>query len=242
MAKQSKGYCKFCGKEYTRGGMLRHLASCPKRAERENSENTKSRCGYFQIVIAGKYSKDYWLIVEVNENATLRELDQFLRDIWLECCGHLSEFEINGIRYEVMPDQEWGWGTPPKSMDYKVKNVLSVGDNFSYEYDFGSTTELILNIHSYRIGSRRSGKEIMILSRNNPPEIFCSQCEENRAQWIDPEGVYDGSLFWCEECLGEEEEEPEFLLPVCNSPRMGVCGYEGSDYYSDQFEPDKSDD
>lgn len=30
MAKQSKGYCKYYGKEYTKGGMLRHLASCKK--------------------------------------------------------------------------------------------------------------------------------------------------------------------------------------------------------------------
>lgn len=52
-----------------------------------------------------------------------------------------------------------------------------------------------------------------------------------------------GNPFWCEECLDKvEEEEPENLLPICNSPRMGVCGYEGSELYSDKFEPDKSDD
>lgn len=53
--------------------------------------------------------------------------------------------------------------------------------------------------------------------------------------------------FWCDECLQEEysddEEdgyyEPEFLLPICNSPRMGVCGYEGSDIYPEQFMPDE---
>ena len=43
-------------------------------------------------------------------------------------------------------------------------------------------------------------------------------------------------------CIRDSEEgedyEPEFLLPVCNSPRMGVCGYEGSDRYPDQFEPE----
>ncbi len=55
MAKQSKGYCKYCGKEYTRGGMLRHLASCPQRVDRLSYENTKSKCGYFQIVITGEY-------------------------------------------------------------------------------------------------------------------------------------------------------------------------------------------
>ena len=60
--------------------------------------------------------------------------------------------------------------------------------------------------------------------------------------------MYDEDPFWCEECLekyenGELDEEIEveesgYLLPVTNSPRMGVCGYEGSDLYPDQFEPD----
>ena len=29
------------------------------------------------------------------------------------------------------------------------------------------------------------------------------------------------------------------MLPVCNSPRMGVCGYEGSVRYDDQFAADE---
>lgn len=28
------------------------------------------------------------------------------------------------------------------------------------------------------------------------------------------------------------------FLPIMNSPGMGVCGYEGSDIYPEQFEPD----
>lgn len=239
MAKQSKGFCKYCGKEYTRGGMLRHLASCKERADRLSDENAKTKCGYFQVVISGKYDKEYWLIIEISENTTLKELDQFLRDIWLECCGHLSAFEINGTQYEVMPVEDCFWGEPAKSMNYKVKDILSVGTGFTYEYDFGSTTELILNVHSYRSGGKKKEK-IVLLSRNNPPEIICSQCKTNKAQWVNPEGFYDENPFWCNECLGEDE--PEFLLPVCNSPRMGVCGYEGSNRYSDQFEPDKSGD
>lgn len=66
----------------------------------------KFKCGYFQTVITGKYDKDYWLIIEISENTSLKELDQFLRDIWLECCGHLSAFEIGGIQYEVVPNKD----------------------------------------------------------------------------------------------------------------------------------------
>ena len=72
---------------------------------------------------------------------------------------------------------------------------------------------------------------------------------ENTAVWINPEGFYDGTPFLCDECLRKLEEgdkesdeecdfEPDFLLPVCNSPRMGG-GYVGSDCYPEQFKPDK---
>ncbi|MBU5480613.1 hypothetical protein KQI91_05160 [Blautia sp. MSJ-19] len=32
---------------------------------------------------------------------------------------------------------------------------------------------------------------------------------------------------------------PDLWLPICNSPGMGVCGYEGSKIYPNQFETDK---
>ena len=38
MAVQNKGFCKYCGKEYTRAGMLRHLQACK---ERKNSLSKK---------------------------------------------------------------------------------------------------------------------------------------------------------------------------------------------------------
>lgn len=246
MATQIKGFCKYCGKEYTRGGMLRHLSSCKNRKICLEKETGKRRCRYFQIVIYGKYSKDYWLIIEISENTTLNELDQFIRNIWVECCGHLSAFEIHGVQYEKYPNTDRFWGPPAKNMNYRLKDVVNVGDRMLYEYDFGSTTELIMDIHSARDGEK--GKyEIVILSRNNPPKIVCSNCGQNEAKWVNPEGYYDGNPFWCEECLREtdneieesEYDELEFLLPICNSPRMGVCGYEGSEIYPDQFVPDK---
>ena len=244
MATQTKGFCKYCGKEYTKGGMLRHLAACKKRKDKLENEKGKRKCGYFQIVIMARYSKAYWLIVEVSENVTLKELDEFIRDIWVECCEHLSAYEINGISYERYPDEDYLWGTPARNMNYRLRDVVKVGDSMSYEYDFGSTTELILNVHSYREGIRKDDG-IVILSRNNPIEIICGKCGKNKAKWVNPEGYYEGVPFWCEECLEEEyaEEEDsygtEYMLPVCNSPRMGVCAYDGSRRYPDQFEPDK---
>lgn len=248
MAAQTKGYCKYCGKEYTRSGMLRHLSACKKRENRLLAENNKIRCRYFEIAISCKYVKAYWLIIETNENTTLKELDGFIRDIWVECCGHLSMFICNGTQYESNPDTYSFWGAPSKNMNYRLKDVVDVGGSMTYEYDFGSTTELELTIHSCRDGEKRN-REIVILSRNNPPEIVCDVCGKHSARLINPQAYYgDGRVFWCEECYekkndeGEYEDEyyeSEMMLPICNSPRMGVCGYDGSRVYPDQFESDK---
>ena len=40
----------------------------------------------------------YWLHLEVQGDVRLTVLDAFLRAIWLECCGHMSQFCIDGAR------------------------------------------------------------------------------------------------------------------------------------------------
>ena len=85
MGKQSKGRCRYCQAEYTRAGMIRHTATCKEMQETGKAVDVK-QCGYYILSITGKYDRDYWLIIECKENATLKDLDQFLRDIWLECC------------------------------------------------------------------------------------------------------------------------------------------------------------
>ena len=60
MAVQTKGFCKYCGKEYTKSGILRHLPACRKRKIRLLAENDKRICRYFEIVVSDKYQKEYW--------------------------------------------------------------------------------------------------------------------------------------------------------------------------------------
>ena len=57
--------------------MLRHLGSCKSRQKKLEKENGKRKCKYFQIAIMGKYTKDYWLIVETSENTTLKDCHYF---------------------------------------------------------------------------------------------------------------------------------------------------------------------
>lgn len=182
------------------------------------------------MLITAKYRKEYWLVIEIEDTAKLKDLDGFIRDMWVECCGHLSSFNIGGRLYDSMPSKGGLWGPPSQSMVIQLKKVLSVGMQFSYEYDFGSTTELIITVKGHREGKKKK-ESATILSRNNLPEIICSICDINPADWVDPEGVYDGFPFLCNECLDKSDSDEDFLLPVCNSPRMGVCGYDGSRKY-----------
>lgn len=235
MSMQSKGKCKYCGKEYTRGYINRHLASCKERAKRLEMEISGRRCGYFELGIYGKYEGNYWLLIEVKDTATLEDIDSFLRDIWLECCGHLSAFQIDGCSYEYEPESFWG--KEVKSMDCSLKKVLRKGMVINYEYDFGSTTELLIKVHDHRLGYDKKEK-LEILSRNNSKVYTCGICGKRSAAYIDVFRICYGNPFLCEKCSELPSLEEEYLLRVCNSPRMGVCGYEGSSKYPDQFIPD----
>jgi len=239
MAQKIKGKCKFCGKEYTFGYMNRHLSACKERQNRLDAETGKRKCGYFELAIYPYYGRDYWLFIEIKETATLRDLDDFLRDIWLECCGHLSAFDIDGVSYEETPDGEpemdFFWDEPAESMDCQLRAVLNKGMTFGYEYDFGSTTELRITVVNYRVGKWKK-EELTILSRNNPYEYMCSECGKKPAVVICTECFWeDGGGFLCEDCRKTHECGEEMQLNVCNSPRMGVCAYEGSSRYPDQF-------
>src|SRR5579871_1488356 len=101
---QYRGNCAFCHAEYSKSEMSRHLETCQQRA---NIEAQREHAGMAQKIstwhlhIIGLYAPMYWLHLSVTSETTLATLDCFLRAIWLECCGHLSAFEIGGLRYMV---------------------------------------------------------------------------------------------------------------------------------------------
>ncbi len=99
MEHKSEGVCRFCLKKFSGAGMGRHLLTCKTRKEKNKLE-FKGRKKYkiYHLKISG--SKWYWLHIDIPASATLMDLDNFLRGIWLECCGHLSAFTIKDVRYE----------------------------------------------------------------------------------------------------------------------------------------------
>ena len=113
MAKQttpkevSLGICTFCRGEFAKNKMTQHLKSCKERLTgAAKQEGDKQRL--FHLQVEGKYRPGYWMHLELPASATLEDLDGFLRYVWLECCDHLSEFEIDGVSYSYEPENDWG--------------------------------------------------------------------------------------------------------------------------------------
>ncbi|MCX8037978.1 MAG: plasmid pRiA4b ORF-3 family protein [Candidatus Sumerlaeia bacterium] len=81
--------------------MAKRIAAC--------GEKLKDAEAGFLLLIEGLYQPKYWLYLNAPAEATLVDLDVFLRKIWVECCGHLSKFTIGGTSYVLEPrDSEEG--------------------------------------------------------------------------------------------------------------------------------------
>lgn len=227
------GTCSLCGETFDKKKMTKHLDSCIKEKSGTEDLPAKKKCKkgmVFHLVVEGRGQPEYWIHIAAPAQAKLTHLDSFLRDIWLECCGHLSAFNIGGVSYSIdasgadLLGQDFG-DDVDESMDITLEKVLSPQIKFLYEYDFGTTTELTLKVVSVYEGQVK-GKEIQLLARNDPPVIMCDSCGKVAVQ-ICTECAYDGEGWLCDVCASKHECGEEVCLPVVNSPRVGMCGYSG---------------
>lgn len=219
----SNGKCNICGGIFDKSAMTKHLAACRQKNDAPDgaSAGRPSRATAFHLLVEGRYLPEYWMHLEVPVRASLEVLDGFLRDAWLECCGHLSAFTIESISYSAEPTGELG----DEDMDIPLSEVLRPGLKFYHEYDFGSTTYLVLKVVSEE-ESKLKGKGVRVLARNEPPTIPCVKCGQPAVQ-VCGQCLYEGSGWLCKACARQHECGEEMLLPVVNSPRVGVCGYTG---------------
>lgn len=216
----TEGKCYYCDGLYGKSGMSRHLLSCDKRKTIvEAKQGTRDR--YYHLTVQG--SPEYWMHLKVLQAAELDDLDTFLRAVWVECCSHLSAFTIGDAFYSSYPDGEY----KEKGMDITLSEVMEVGTEFSYDYDFGSTTRLSLKVVG-EIEEVPKGDVVQIMARNEAPLYSCSVCGAEATE-ICTQCIYDDEGSLCEKCAQEHECGEEMLLPVVNSPRIGVCGYTGTE-------------
>ena len=95
MATQSRGTCSFCDSDYAKGGMVRHLRACSEReAAIQSANGADASETLYHLRAEDEWGRPFWLDLEMRGSASLKELDRYLRSIWLECCGHLSQFSV----------------------------------------------------------------------------------------------------------------------------------------------------
>lgn len=359
----STGMCHFCGETFVKSKMTGHLKTCKVRlAPMKEKSGPVQRL--FHVFVEGTYRPGYWMHLEVPAAAMLVDIDDFLREIWLECCGHLSEFTIKGASYASVVAEE-GWGTglntleveevgvddgpaqgqpsaetiatqiaeslsaemhadlkdvpvsqieeklvemlsenlPPGvpslsspefrpflhymatalqqgklaeemeamegdedegEMDVTLDEVLSVGETFSYIYDFGSSTHLSFRVVAEREGTlpahligedEEEGEEeeedsedgededyadqleIIVMARNDRPALLCHLCGKPATHVLAEADALDEAGLCAEHA--QKQENPEELLPVVNSPRVGVCGYTGNEDEEDVWDAEE---
>lgn len=264
----------FCEQVFAKSGIRAHLENCQARAtvmavlqKDISAKNTQ----FFQLAIEGRYASEYWMHVEIPADYTLSHLDQFLRDVWLECCGHLSQFIVGDTYYIGQPDEDSFFDEAPedfdplsdelppeapeelkqmvesfkqflntipedlrdelinpeeKDMDVPLQEVFKPDMKLTYEYDFGTTTELKLVVISLYDGKipKDDRDPIHIMARNEPPAYVCEVCGKP-ATLVCSECNWDEGGFVCNDHIAQHNVE--MLLPIVNSPRMGMCAYIG---------------
>ncbi len=220
--------CGICGEEVKLSSAKLHLKKCRQQNPLPMGKKETEK---FTLQIRGSYLKDYVLFVEMQGDRTLETLDDFLRRIWLECCGHLSAFTINGKTYDscpeefIFPDAE-----PHKEMfEIKLSEVLTLGLKFSYEYDFGSSTDLELEVIDVRKTFEKLPTKPILLMRNKAPQYKCCVCGDPATIISAVDFGLESGTLYCSTCAEDQDESTgdEFYgMRLVNSPRTGVCAYD----------------
>jgi hypothetical protein len=199
--------------------MGKHLSTCPNRqdaiATAESGKSTSDTLYHLRIQDA--YAKDFWLDLEMRGSKTLKDLDNYLRAIWLECCGHMSEFYFGG------------WMANKVSMSQKISKAFDIGTELNHIYDFGTSSETLVKLVGIRTGKPTTSHPIVLMARNKMPEDNCIKCDLP-------------ATHLCMECIQEDDTSgllcdhhtknhphDDYGEPIAlvNSPRMGMCGYNG---------------
>lgn len=147
------------------------------------------------------------LHILVREDATLRDLDRFFRDVWMECCGHMSLFQYRAkdertIIYTADPEPEWDdednpflKDLPPavraaylaetrhrhpleKPLTTKLAEAFADDVSLRYEYDMGTTTYVQLKVIKRLETAWPAKNQVRLIARNVRPEWKCRECGE----------------------------------------------------------------
>jgi len=207
---KSEGKCFYCEEMLTQENIREHLQNHLLQMTKEG--NKKNLVNYCHI---GVEAGEMFLHLLVRGSLTMKRIDQFLRDIWLECCDHLSGFGHKNFKIK---------------MKDRVEDVFQDRIKIFHDYDYGTTTRVLLRAHKHY--SLPQSDDIILLSRNEPLKLMCSICHKKPAVNICTVCWYNDYAYFCESCSKAHAETcSDFYdyanMPLVNSPRTGECGYTG---------------
>jgi len=216
---ESRGTCAYCSEIITKRSVAKHLEKCPKRLEVLQAAEASDRPveTLWHLRVQDARDKDFWIDLEMRGSAILDKLDKYLRAIWLECCDHLSMFTIGG------------WQGDEIGKSRKADSIFEPGLVLRHLYDFGTTSETDIKVVGFREGKATTRHPIALLARNRMPEAVCQECGQP-AKWLCIECLYeeDKTGYLCDDHVESHPHEAYGEpMPLLNSPRTGMCGYDG---------------
>ena len=259
-ATNSPGWCHLCGDTFLADEAKAHIETCitqtvEKKYIIRDFDERYARSSPVMIWVRSEELR-HWMMLVMQPTTSLRQLDQFLRNQWLECCGHMSHFEIGKVHYSACVP---GPGDPPnfdtamaepneQHMVHTIEETVTDKDRFSHEFDYGDTTCLDLEhvaalpfpyyclpdlIKPPKEAEGYSDDFITIVARNQPPE-HCFTCRKT-ARWRYSENDY---IQTPRKYRGPIVAPPYFCDPCLpkdissvklrNSPRAGVGCYDNT--------------
>ena len=160
------------------------------------------------------------------KNATLRDIDELLRETWLECCGHLSSFHSTGTRFvsNGFDTSLFGYEDPP--FDHRAAWAIPPGTEAEYQYDMGDTTYLTVRVEpapeqAWVWLARHHIDPGDPILRNLMPEL-CDNCVQEASHFRAGEVL-------CTSCL-PENPRPYVKLFASTPPPCRECGREATRY------------
>jgi hypothetical protein len=137
----------------------------------------------FILQLEDASSGDYWLHLEIAGSTPLWSLDEYLRAIWLECCGHMSKFVIGDP-----------WRGKELPANARAAQLPGQGMAVTHVYDVGTSSYTKITSVLSRSGCPLTRHPILLMARNDPPDLSCMDCGRP-------------AVVLCMECVMEEDRD-----------------------------------
>ncbi|RYY87368.1 hypothetical protein EON63_04105 [archaeon] len=92
------GTCKACKDKRTWcTALLKHMTDCHRLATylTQQAAGAEMVPGFIVKVVHTYCPRRYWMLLAMPKAMPICVPDKFLREIWLECCGHSSKFSVS---------------------------------------------------------------------------------------------------------------------------------------------------